>query len=243
MTTLAEAVTATTDLTQTVADKEAATQALLDAALNAVPDLIKTFYVDAVTGDDANAGDDPNPLATINEAVDRTVPGGAVKVFLKSNVLVSTTINLKNKILDLESSSPTKHHITFDRFVDNGNREVRGFDMDRSRISFKRLRIDMPAKSGIYVGTTQTVKSAPIRMADGARGSYCEVRIDDCETDFKTPQFGPMIESANSLYGLYVRSWLQVGEPYRGLFFDDYTATGGTNTAGIGWLLTNIAQV
>ncbi len=72
----------------------------LVSAINAVPGMMsKTFYVDAVNGNDSNDGSQAAPFATLKKAIDSAPPGAVCYIYLLDNAphIVSANIYANNK--------------------------------------------------------------------------------------------------------------------------------------------------
>ena len=82
---IAGAVAATDALRNLVAPFKADAEAALADALAAVPDMEKVFYVDQLTGSNANDGKRANPLQSIKEAFYRSPTSSRVRISLAND--------------------------------------------------------------------------------------------------------------------------------------------------------------
>ncbi|WP_408900121.1 hypothetical protein [Photobacterium piscicola] len=104
-------VKASENLTGAVNGKIGEIDKKVDAAVKAIPELHKTFYIDSVAGNDNALGTQSLPIKTIYEAVIRTPINGSVSIFLKKNQdhFMSGTVpqftNATNKKIQLAAYS------------------------------------------------------------------------------------------------------------------------------------------
>jgi len=82
---IAALVTASNALTGEVSAKMAGIDAAVAAAIAAIPDLRRSVYVDAVTGDDNNPGTAALPVRTVGMASERVPVGGYGHIYLARN--------------------------------------------------------------------------------------------------------------------------------------------------------------
>ncbi len=74
------------ELIDTFKAKEAGIEQAVQAAVAAVPDMHKVFYVDPGAGSDAAKGDAAEPLLTLNKAVELTPVNGSATVYLLGDI-------------------------------------------------------------------------------------------------------------------------------------------------------------
>ncbi|EAZ2875444.1 hypothetical protein B5W74_21995 [Salmonella enterica] len=82
---LSNAVQACNNLTAAINGKVAQIDQKVDAAVKAIPELHKSFFVDAVNGNDTALGTQASPIKTIFEAAARTPVNGSVAIYLMRN--------------------------------------------------------------------------------------------------------------------------------------------------------------
>lgn len=75
------------------------------AAIAAVPSNYKNFYVNQLTGADTADGSAAAPLKTIDKAISNTPYGGVVIVYLQTDYVWSSNINLDGRFLHLRSDT------------------------------------------------------------------------------------------------------------------------------------------
>lgn len=100
---IADLVSASRGLIATFEQKKAGIDAAVLAALQALPANTRTFYVSALTGNDAAAGTLQAPLKTLKQAIDRVPVGGFADIYLAEGEehLIDSQITVANKVLIL----------------------------------------------------------------------------------------------------------------------------------------------
>lgn len=101
---IADLVTVGRRLTDEVAGKMAGIDARVTEALRVVPEMTRTYWLDAVAGDDKAAGTAAAPLRTFAEAVKRTPVGGYLDVRLRKEQVheVSAALDILGKIVRIQ---------------------------------------------------------------------------------------------------------------------------------------------
>jgi hypothetical protein len=82
---IADLVTATNSLITTFNTKKSGIDAAVAAAIAAVPEMNKVWYVDQINGLDSNAGTPSAPFKSINKAVSSTPATGVCNVYLEND--------------------------------------------------------------------------------------------------------------------------------------------------------------
>ena len=100
---IADLVSATTSLVTTFNGKKTSIDAAVAAAIAAVPNMVKTFYVDQIAGDDTSVGTQALPLKTIEKALSNTPSGGLCTVVLISDYTMNGTITTDKQMLHIKS--------------------------------------------------------------------------------------------------------------------------------------------
>ncbi len=72
-------------INETVENKVNEIDAAVQAAIKAIPELHKAFYVDYLSGSNSNLGTQSEPIKTIYEAVKRTPSNGSATIYLAKN--------------------------------------------------------------------------------------------------------------------------------------------------------------
>lgn len=158
----------------------------------------QTFYVDQATGDDANSGNEANPLASIDEATERSLTGGGLVVILVSDYHVSTRIGVKQGFLRLRSNfdAVIKPVLTFaDRLNDESIHQP-GFRRSggHAEIHFLDLEVVLPVLAA-HVSV--------IGMIDAS--GFLTLQLEDCEMIVDVGANMALIKSSGNV-SLYVKN-------------------------------------
>lgn len=251
----------TTDITSIVARADAliatfeARKAAIDtavaAALAAAPSLSRTFYIDAVLGNDAGSGEIGAPLQTIARAAALTPLGGFGSVRLLSDVHVGADIIVDGKDLSIMSSdSAIRRRLTFERYADTSSgspqRALRGFLMTRcGKLTLRSLTIEMPDAAG-YEAAQLGAAAALIKPSGGSAGAFfTAIKISSCDVKLPVTPFGPMIDQYGAApTALFWYGNTMTDQGPTGRLFQNFTNTAaGTGVAGLPWLVSNLATI
>ncbi|MFB9160363.1 hypothetical protein [Chromobacterium violaceum] len=96
---IAELVTATNGLINTFIGKRQEIDKAVERAITTIPQNERTYYVDAKSGSDENAGGQDAPLASIKKALDLTPAGGVCTVKLLSDYVLDRAISVVGRYL------------------------------------------------------------------------------------------------------------------------------------------------
>jgi len=133
----------------------------LVSAINAVPSMMsKTFYVDAVNGDDLNDGSSTAPFKTIKKAVDSVPVGGYGTINLLSGITITTSFSFENKVIRLKTGTAITSNADFKWLISDGGSIVPAFNsmlityqLNLKTISTPLFKIsDVPSFSTLVVG-------------------------------------------------------------------------------------------
>ncbi len=116
-------------------------QAYLDTKYN--PPMSRTYYVDAVNGDDTNDGSGAYPFKTLKKAIDSVPMGGyGVIILLGSEHIIDSDITVINKYIHISGSQMTGSRIIKNScYTDNYGNATTGFMPINSILSFYGLTI------------------------------------------------------------------------------------------------------
>ena len=141
-------VAASQSLVDTFEAKENDIQQKVNAALATIPENKKTFYLDAINGDDTNVGNFSAPLKTLDEAIKRTPYAGYCRVFLLSDYHLDHSI-FCGCSLYINGRNGNDYHTITSQFTLNDNGEVDRMGGLRPELSvsfqFEYCNIEMPA--------------------------------------------------------------------------------------------------
>jgi hypothetical protein len=131
--------------TKTVANRGKFKQQLWDDVGGALGQFNKSFYVDAVNGDDNNNGSSANPFKTIKKAIDSVPVGGYGGIYLKtSNNIIDENIRTINKAILIsgnyvsDDGNPTIKNTCYTNSYGNS---TAGFIMLNSYLEFSSVTI------------------------------------------------------------------------------------------------------
>lgn len=163
---------ATQTLTATVESKVAEWDMAVQSALKSTTQAGVSFYVDAVNGDDANDGSMSSPLATIHEAVSRTVLGQACQVKLLSDYVVrDKNISVRGISLRLSGSEFLVKNGRKPRFQVSPSSDNlyanRIYLYEQTAVAFIDLEVFLPDRADGFTGS-----SAHICVLTGATHYY-----------------------------------------------------------------------
>lgn len=166
-------------------DKNKVIDTAVANAVKAVPVMSKTFYVDAVLGDDAiGAGDKATPFKTLAKAVSTIPYGGGGIIYLADaqEFLMSANISLSRKSITIAGApgyvvKPTVRNICL--AVTN---ETTGFLMDSSTLVLRSLRL-RTADWTVTDGIGSNIYEGLIRRNDRPFGNLhtdqCYIEVGD----------------------------------------------------------------
>ncbi|MGN8248116.1 hypothetical protein [Pseudomonas sp. SMV7] len=141
------------------AGKNAAIDKSVAAAVAAVPNMERTWYVNQITGSDDNAGTAAAPLATIEKAMSSTPAGGTCNVRLQADYIhtKSTVITVRNLLISSDVSGlKRKFTVTYQLGTD-GQYFMSGFAMaSSSTVAFLDVTQVMPSPAGLNPVPTGT---------------------------------------------------------------------------------------
>ena len=103
----------------------------------------RTFYVDAVNGDDSNPGTGDAPFKTLKKAIDSVPVGGKATVSCTSDVTLSEEISLHSKNIRIVLND---HTLVVSSFSDTVNKYF-GFEMSGSEIRIESGTIQLSGKA------------------------------------------------------------------------------------------------
>lgn len=159
---IADLVAEASALNATFQSKKAEIETALAAAVAMAPSMIRTYYVDAVNGDDGNDGNQTAPFATIKKAVDSVPKYGGGLIFLKSGQthMLTDHVSVGDKVIHLTSdyTDPTNPDIpttnlttvAYVRAISpstNVNEMYAFLATGSGQIAFGRINVDLPNRA------------------------------------------------------------------------------------------------
>ncbi|MGO2147509.1 hypothetical protein [Halomonas sp.] len=194
---VAELVTSAKKLVSEIAGKMAGIDKKVNEATAAVPATIRgladqSFYIDAVSGDDTNAGTDTSPLKTSAEAARRAVQGGNVNLYFRQQqvheaeffmatgrIFVSSWGGLDTTVEANRAKLRARHMVD-----GSGEHRLYGIGVRVGQIFFIRVSV-MCDNEALETGRVRDSQSSFIQYAD----SSISVILSDCDINMKTASF------------------------------------------------------
>lgn len=146
----------------------------------------RTFYVDAVDGDDSNDGSESAPFKTIKRAVNSIPVGGVGTIVLASGQSFDIDYNIyvENKCIRIQSDRSNRAVLNFHSYLTDYGNTVYQFQLQRiGWLEFDGVNINLPLK--VDSGQGWYLFSA-IRNTGYAYGSVFHVRFVYCDIDLNT---------------------------------------------------------
>lgn len=200
-------------------DKEKSIKDAVAAAVSAVPAMSKTYYVNAITGDDAaGTGDKLKPFKTVAKAVN-TIPyggGGYIRLFGHEHVIDSLIFvaskNITITVAEGEAVMPTLRNICVPANTSDGagatENSTTGFMMDSSTVVLGGIRV-RTANYSKPESTLNNVYTGLFRRYDRPMGmvhvTTCEIELGDTALTRHT------INGQTGIVSLYLNKISRVG--------------------------------
>lgn len=168
-------------LVDTFEGKKEEIEEQVSEALRTVPAATKTYFVDAINGDDANTGTQEAPLKTFTECNRRQFQGGTMTIILLSNYLFSNDEYFSNGYVVIQSNN-TETPFTLEFGAETNGSDIRPIGLIPKGFCFVHLRylnIKLPDISGL-AGTPGILACFAPRSSVNANNlslkiSYCDL--------------------------------------------------------------------
>ena len=239
---VANLVTKTTDLISYFNGKKAGIDAAVAAAIAAVPNMERTWFVDLLAGDDNGVGSVEKPFRTINKAVASTPAGGVCNVRLMSDYTHSGALTIPLSKLNICSDTPgvkRKFNITY-YLAGDGNNGLSGFVLTSGAgLGFLDITLTLPSPSGVTptpVGTANIMLksySVQIVACQSLKFAACDVQMASDFTGYL------MLFHNNAVIFQAVSTSFPAAFPGRYIF----GVAGGTPSKDLSNVLTNLATL
>lgn len=174
----------------------------LVSAINAVPNMMsKTFYVDAVNGDDTTGdGSSTAPFATIGKALSSIPTGGWGYIILLSDVTFDSAVNNDNITAIIRPSTSLGRNAVISN-VNNSSRLVAG---NNNRLHFKDVDLNFS-----FTGLTSEINlimwNTHMYMSDDNFAMGGGLSVHNCNITINTDSDN-VILLANSIENLFIVS-------------------------------------
>ncbi|MEO2217418.1 hypothetical protein ABGV49_10160 [Chromobacterium vaccinii] len=238
---IAELVTATNGLISTFNGKKNEIDQSVLKAVAAVPNLLKTWYVDQAKGDDKNNGSENSPFSSIEAALNATPFGGGAVVFLKSDYVADRRVAVNGKFLYIVGAGDRKKYTV--KYCDatyNGEdvRILSGFLFDfGAAISIGNLDIKLPSIAG---DNPERMNTGYVSMFSSvAWGGQPVMQVKLWNSTISAPDDfkGWLVNSGGAAVAFEVAT-VKFSENLKGKYING--VPGGTLPSTLKWVLTNI---
>lgn len=235
--------------------KKSAIDAAVAAAIAALPDIARLYYVDQVAGNDANSGLVPEqPLQTINRALSLAGAGRYVDIRLMANYTFTTPrIGLRaGQHLKLTSHLSTTGSIRYKVFLglharDDvetiGDWEVGGFycpTYGTNSINASSVEIVFPAAPGTGVMVNDSYNGLlKGNVTDGP--PMIGLELNHCTVTRPAGSVGVIFGARTHFAALMVKNTTFVSGDMAGKWVAG--VAGGSTPASVGWVASNLATL
>ncbi|KZL17212.1 hypothetical protein PsWM33_05412 [Pseudovibrio sp. WM33] len=170
---LKEVVQSTTALTEAVQKTYSQHNAEIQKILNIAPELQRTFYVDAVNGDNSNDGSQDAPLRTLRKAADRVPRQGRGHIHLLSDYHMTEAVYARDCYINVYGDETGHRRVTFGSYLHASDgeesRALHGFRwVGSSYFNFCYLDLRLPVVVTDQVGVSSSTYSAIVSCATSA---------------------------------------------------------------------------
>ena len=206
---VANLVTQTTALLDYFKTRKAGIDSAVAAAIAAAPETVRTWYVDAVSGADANAGTATAPFKTIAKALANTPAFGVCIVNLLSDYVLDVNVTQStSNLLLVGSGAVRKLSVKYYQVV-NADTTVStylgGFQLatQASCIEFRNLAIELPSIAGVSPVPTNTRITGLVRTnGTGNVPPFLGVSFSSCTVTMAVDFVGALIGSTAAAISL-----------------------------------------
>ncbi|AEV36797.1 hypothetical protein PSE_2287 [Pseudovibrio sp. FO-BEG1] len=158
---LNEVIQSAKDLTQAVRETYSKHDEQIEEIMKVAPDLRRTFYVDAVNGDNSNDGTQENPLRTLRKAFDLVPRHGRGFIYLLSDYHMNEPVIARDCHINLYGDENNHRKITFGSYIHvSGGEESSALNGFRwygsSYINFCFLDFKLPTVAPEHAGLSSS---------------------------------------------------------------------------------------
>lgn len=177
-------VTQTTKLIDYFGGKKSSIDAAVAAAIAAIPEGRKIFYVNQLTGDDNADGQAARPLKTIDKALSNTPVGGLCIVRLQSDYRMGVNISVDSRVLSIFSDTTgVKRKITpaYYLIADGTANYLAGIVLaNGAQVLLSDITVDLPSPAGLNPAPTGFV-NAFFKSTSNGGSVILAVKVSSCE--------------------------------------------------------------
>lgn len=206
---VANLVTQTNALLDYFKNRKAGIDSAVAAAIAAAPETVRTWYIDAVNGSDANAGTAAAPFKTLGKAVANTPAFGVCIANLLSDYVLDTNVaQTTTNLLVVGSGAVRKLSVKYYPVV-NADTSVTtylgGFQLatQASCIEFRNLAIELPSIAGVAPAPTINRITGLVRTnGTGNVPPFLGVSLSGCTVTMAVDFIGALVGSTVSAISL-----------------------------------------
>ena len=237
---IADLVSATNSLIAAFNTKKAGIDAAVAAAIAAVPANSKSYYINALTGDDSAAGTAAAPLKTLDKAVSNTPVGGVCMAYLQADYQLTGVINVDGRYLHVRSdTSGVRRKLTSGYYSSTsaGDTYMSGFVMHNGGyVMATDLSLVLPSPAGLSPAPTGFTYSMFRTNLSGGT-VLAGIKLSSCDITVAADWAGWILGAPNSalVFEAYNVTFPAV---FGGRYV--YAVTSGTSPATLPNLLTNL---
>lgn len=236
---------------QAIADAAAAAVTRVSNAYTALVAGQVSVVVDPVNGQDdpARSGLAAQPLKTVQAALARTPVGGVCIVALTGPITIDTIILVKARILQIVSTTATRHAVNFVRSTLDASgqtyRNLTGFRLSHTaQLNFIGVTINMPAADGAFLPALEYQESAPFRVSGAGEDTLTSVQLTLCDLNLPAVPFARLTSHFSQPLALVVNGCTLTGSPLVGRISRANTNTATpVATSTLRWMLTNLTEI
>lgn len=253
--TIADLVAASNNLTGTINSKMNEIDQKVDEATASVPDAVRklsnqSFFVDQVSGNDANDGSANSPIRSVNEAVRRTPSMAKCEAILLNDYNFDYEVETGSDLFVLSRPGDPSRRITFATYAfEASNAEIllatRGIvPLSNNKITFRNVNIEMPGLSDAPAhDRIDSARVGCIRTNLAQENATTTAILIDCAISRPADNIGSFITSGYTL-NLTQRSTSILGESMNGHWWHILKDEAGTDPATVGNLvMTNLTTI
>ncbi|AOE85833.1 hypothetical protein [Pseudomonas sp. TCU-HL1] len=247
---MSQLINEASNLVATFREKDKAINAALAAAVKSAPSLNRSYFVDAVAGNDKGPGSNTEPFQTLKRAIDAIPYGGGGYIYLQGGqeFMLDSTINQGFRNVTIlrrgDGDKPVLRNICYESPHPDGGGNVdnmtTGFNLDSGALVLGNLRI-RTANYSKPDSTKNIIYTGFIRRYDRPGGrvhlSNCDIELGD------TPFLRQTINAQITTLSLYLNRITRVGPKVKNASLVDcggapliFSAAGTTMPAGSQWL-------
>lgn len=237
---IADLVTATNGLITAFNAKKSGIDTAVAAAIAAIPEGRKFFYVHQVNGLDTNTGTSGSPLKSIDKALANTPFGGICSILLQADYnLAVDVVGLDGRYLEIRTDdSANKRTLRPAYYTNSGNlQQIAGFPTVAGAMVFLReLNIIFPTATGLPA-VPSSLPNCFVRAATTSSTILLGLKMVDCVVTEAVGALATLMGASASSMALDL-----VGTSFPSGFGGRYVlaVAGGTNPNTLGNVLTNI---